>query len=229
MFKRPRHQLVSKILAAFDAGFLRDNSCYFGGGTRIAMELDEYRESMDIDLLCADIAGYRTIRTGITDSSLGPLVVQPLPLAREVRADMYGIRTFFDVDGEKIKFEIVFEARINLTSQQLPGLSVPCLDRLSCFAEKLLANTDRWADRSVLSRDIIDLAFMASHWGDIPQEAWTLAENAYGTSVRAGLSKAIKMLQSDSAYFEHCISVMAITETERLKSGLKILGDSNAS
>jgi len=101
MFKRPRHQLVSKILAAFDAGFLRDNSCYFGGGTRIAMELDEYRESMDIDLLCADIAGYRTIRTGITDSSLGPLVVQPLPLAREVRADMYGIRTFFDVDGEK--------------------------------------------------------------------------------------------------------------------------------
>ena len=63
MFKRPRHMLVQRILDAFDARFLSETCCYFGGGTRIVMELDEYRESLDIDLLCADKDGYRAIRS----------------------------------------------------------------------------------------------------------------------------------------------------------------------
>ena len=57
MFKRPHHQLVNQAIAALNADFLCENKCYFGGGTRIVMELDEYRESLDIDLLCADIHG----------------------------------------------------------------------------------------------------------------------------------------------------------------------------
>jgi hypothetical protein len=57
MFKRQRHQHVSKILSAFNSDFLRNNRCYFGGGTRIMMELNEYRESLDIEMLCADNAG----------------------------------------------------------------------------------------------------------------------------------------------------------------------------
>jgi hypothetical protein len=117
----------------------------------------------------------------ISENSLGALLVEPLPLAREVRADRYGIRTFFDSEGEKVKFEVVAEGRIVLTAKTLPELPLLCLDQVSCFAEKLLANADRWADRSVLSRDIIDIAFMVSHWGKIPQEALDIAENAYGT------------------------------------------------
>jgi hypothetical protein len=226
MFKRPRHKLVSRVLSAFAPSFLSDSRCYFGGGTRIVMELDEYRESLDIDLLCADIAGYRSIRSQISEHSLGAILAVPLSLAREVRADRYGIRTFFDIAGEKVKFEIVAEGRIALTAQNLPGLPILCLDRVSCFAEKLLANADRWADRSVLSRDIIDMAFMVSHWGAIPLEALAVATNAYGTTVHKSLKSAVALLQSDASYLERCITTMGITETERLESGLKLLSQS---
>jgi len=226
MFKRARLRLVSMVLNALAPDFLRENRCYFGGGTRIVMELNEYRDSLDIDLLCSDIIGYRDIRSQVTEHSLGAILTTPLSLAREVRADRYGIRTFFDIEGEKVKFEIVTEARINLTSEDLSGLPIPCLDRVSCFGEKLLANADRWADKSVLSRDIIDVAFMVSHWGNIPQEAVTAAENAYGTAVLRSLRNAVQMVQSDEFYLDRCISTMKITEAERLKSGLKLLSES---
>jgi hypothetical protein len=187
------------------------------------MELDEYRDSLDVDLLCADVVGYRNIRSQISEHSLGAILAVPLSFAREVRADRYGIRTYFDIEGEKVKFEIVAEGRIALTSQKLSGLPIPCLDRLSCFAEKLLANADRWADRSVLSRDIIDIAFMVDHWGIIPPEAVSVAENAYGTSVNKCLKNAVALVQSDASYLDRCIATMAITDTERLKNGLKLL------
>lgn len=227
MFRRPRHNLVRRILTAFDARFLDDNRCYFGGGTRIVMELDEYRESLDIDLLCADKSGYRNIRSQVGEQTLGAILSTRLPLAREVRADRYGIRTFFDIEGEKVKFEIVAEGRITLAAQDLPGLPILCIDRVSCFAEKLLANADRWADRSVLSRDIIDIAFMVSHWGNIPPEAVAIAENAYGTGVHKSLKNAVALVQADASYLGRCTTTMGITETERLKNGLKLLSQSS--
>ena len=82
----------------FDADFLARARCYFGGGTRIAMALGEYRESADIDFLCADSTGYGLLRNTIRQNSLGSILKTPLPLLREVRADRYGIRTFLDVD-----------------------------------------------------------------------------------------------------------------------------------
>lgn len=62
MFKRPHHQTIAKILNAFDADILADAECYFSGGTAIALELNEYRESVDIDFLCASQDGYRKLR-----------------------------------------------------------------------------------------------------------------------------------------------------------------------
>lgn len=223
MFKRPHHQLVNQVLIALNADFLRENKCYFGGGTRIVMELDEYRESLDIDLLCANIQGYRSIRSIISEHSLGSLLATPLPLAREVRADRYGIRTFFDIDGAKIKFEIVSEGRISLTAMKMENVPILSLDRVSCFAEKLLANADRWSDKSVMSRDIIDLAFMVSHWGEISQEAFEIAESAYGKVVRKNLINAVSLLQSDDIYRRRCIEAMDINDKERLKAGLEMV------
>lgn len=223
MFKRPHHQLVNQVLVALDADFLAENKCYFGGGTRIVMELDEYRESLDIHLLCSDIQGYRSIRTTVSENSLGALLASPLSLAREVRADRYGIRTFFDIDGAKIKFEIVSEGRINLMANMIDNIPIPSLDRVSCFAEKLLANADRWSDKSVMSRDVIDIAFMVSHWGDVPQEAFELAESAYGNIIRKNMMNAVSLLKSDDAYCKRCIEAMDIFDKERLKAGLDII------
>ncbi len=223
MFKRPHHVLVNRVLCALNADFLRENKCYFGGGTRIVMELNEYRESLDIDLLCADIQGYRSIRSAVSEHSLGPLLASPLTLAREVRADRYGIRTFFDIDGAKIKFEIVSEGRIDLTADKVDTIPVLCLDRVSCFAEKLLANADRWSDKSVLSRDVIDIAFMVSHWGAIPQAAFVLAERAYGDIIRKNLISSAFSLLADDVYRGRCVDSMDISDTERLQVGLEMV------
>jgi hypothetical protein len=188
------------------------------------MELGEYRESLDIDLLCADIQGYRAIRSTVSDHSLGSIMSATLPLAREVRADRYGIRTFFDLDGVKIKFEIVSEGRINLTALKTDILPVFALDRISCFAEKLLANADRWGDRSVMSRDIIDIAFMVNHWGLIPEEAFIIAESAYGSIIRKNLINAATLLQNDILYRNRCIEALDISDKEFLQVGVGIIG-----
>src|SRR6266568_2343070 len=113
-FSRPRHVLVENILHSLNAAFLVKAQCYFGGGTRIVLDLGEYRESADVDLLCSSREGYRELRSTVRNDSLGEIAARGLVLAREVVADRYGIRTFIELDGEKIKFEIVNEGRIDL-------------------------------------------------------------------------------------------------------------------
>ena len=223
-FRRPRHRLVWTALEALDARFLADARCYFGGGTRMVLSLGEYRQSADIDFLCADIAGYRKLRNTITQSSLGAILKSPITLAREVRADRYGIRTFMELDGEPIKFEIISEGRIRLDTEQAAELPVPSLDAVSCFAGKFLANADRWADQSVLSRDIIDIAFMIRGWGaDAAVAGLRRATEAYGKVVVESMGKAIGALEGEPGYFRHCMSELAISDGRVLRSGLRQL------
>ena len=157
-YVRARHKAVDKILGRLDAAFLLRAKCFFGGGTRIVLELNEYRESADIDFLCSDREGYRALRSAVRSDSLGALACAPLELLREIRTDQYGMRAVLRIDDEPIKFEIVNEARIDLSGALIGRLHVPCLDRACCFAEKVLANADRGLDESVASRDVIDIA-----------------------------------------------------------------------
>ena len=209
MFKRPHHQRVARILDALNVPLLTEAACYFGGGTAIVLLLNEYRESVDVDLLCASHEGYRTLRNAVNENSLGPLLTQAMPLARAVRADRYGIRTFLMVDDVPIKFEIVREDRIPLQAQTHPGIPILTLSQVDMFAEKLLANTDRWADRSTTSRDIIDLAMMVHHWGPIPPSAWLKVEDAYGASARRAFVKAQELL-ADEAHLAECLRKMSM-------------------
>lgn len=74
MFKRPRHQRIAHVLSALDADVLRAYACWFGGGTCIALRFGEYRESVDIDFLVSDAAGYRDLRELLTGpSGLAPI------------------------------------------------------------------------------------------------------------------------------------------------------------
>ena len=207
MFKRPHHQRIAKLLASLNADLLARSGCYFGGGTAIVLSLGEYRESADVDLLCSSNDGYRTLRNTITHNSLGDILAAPLELARDVRADRYGIRTFVLVDGTPIKFEIVSEGRIDITGSIDPVLGVPILSREDMYAEKLLANADRYGDRSVASRDAIDLAMLIERWGPIPQAAWDKARRAYGQSIDVAYGKAIE-LTADGAYLQACLQKM---------------------
>ena len=215
MFERPHHQRIARVLAALDADVLRAHGCWFGGGTCIALRFGEYRESVDIDFLVSDAAGYRDLRQLLTGASgLAPITrtaVPSLHLLREVRADQYGIRTQVQMDGQAIKLEIVREARLALEApsavDRVCGISTLTLTDLA--ASKLLANSDRQADDGVFSRDVLDLAMMEL---PLPQMRAALrkAEQAYGAAVTRDLAKALARLQTREGWLERCMQAMAM-------------------
>ena len=222
-FTRPRHATVERILAQLDAGFLLDAQCYFGGGTRIVMSLGEYRESDDIDLLCSSHVGYRALRSAVTQNSLGSIAKTGLSLAREVIADRYGVRTFIDMAGEKIKFEIIHEGRIDI-SGNIGEFPVPALEPVSCFAEKFLANADRWNDESTLNRDIVDLAFMIVGWKSADAERGRkIAVEAYGKSINDSVRKAVQKLRANKQYLKRCVAGLGVNNSRTLARGLEML------
>jgi len=223
-FKHASHDEVVASLALLDAAFLDASRCYFGGGTRIVLELGEYRESKDVDFLCADVAGYRALRETIKESSLGAIAKPSLKLARDVRGDQYGIRTAVQAATLKLKFEIVREARIVLEGARVPRLPVTCLTRTHCFAEKLLANTDRGMDASTLSRDAVDLAFMIEGWSsEDAASGGALAREAYGKAIDRELSKVVAKLRSDKSYRARVVEGLAISDGKTLSAGLEAM------
>lgn len=181
--------------------------CFFGGGTAGVLQLGEYRESVDIDFLCASNAGFRQLRRSVLHNNLGALLKQPLKHLREVRADMYGIRTFVEMDALAVKIEFISEARISLSGELHSTFGVPTLCRADMLAEKLLANSDRGYDASVFNRDIIDLAMMIHSWGGIPEASWKKVEDAYGASAVHAFHAAVARINDDD-HLKHCLLKM---------------------
>ncbi|MEX2516927.1 MAG: nucleotidyl transferase AbiEii/AbiGii toxin family protein [Gammaproteobacteria bacterium] len=195
MFERPHHQRIAQLLRSLNGDLLSRCACYFGGGTAIVLALGEYRESLDIDFLCASTKGYRTLRNIAFDHGIEGFFETKPQVLREMRSDQYGIRTFLTVDELPVRFEIIREARIPLSGRLVKSLGVPRLGRVDMFASKLLANADRYNDRASAHRDIIDLAMMVHHWGDIPQAAWDKAQAAYGDIIPGACRESLKHLQ----------------------------------
>lgn len=214
MFERPHHRDVALVLQSIDAQALSSHRCYFGGGTAMALRYGEYRESVDIDLLVSDLSGYRDLRQRFANAA-GSLPIaregMTVELAREVRADQYGIRTRVRSGESSIKFEIVLEGRIGLAE---PGhddrvCGIQTLAPIDLAAEKLLANADRWADDSARSRDLIDLALMPADRA-LLEAACLKAEEAYGGAVRQSLSRAVEALQARRGRLESCMTALNI-------------------
>lgn len=210
LFKRPHHQKILKALSAFDANLLAEAKCYFAGGTAIAMCLDEYRTSVDIDFLCADIQGFRLLRNSIGGNDLGSLLkagCTDVSVMRDVRSDQNKIYTVLDVDGTKIKLELVREGRVTISGAMHPAFPVPILSRNDLYTQKLLANDDRGLDSSTMSRDIIDLAMMIQKWGQISRTAWNKAHEAYGDRLSTRFHQAVGKID-DRAYLNKCLLSM---------------------
>ena len=209
MFSRPHHQRIFKILSALDDEFLLQSECYFGGGTAIVMLLGEYRESLDVDFLCSSGDGYRAIRNLVFDDGLKGIFKEKITILGDVKSDQYGVRAVLEVDEVRIKFEIIREGRIQLSGCNYQGLPVQALSVVDLFAEKLLANADRFNDDAVLSRDLIDLAMLINSHQEIPLDAWMKVRKAYGESVVQAFHKGIAFL-SRPKYFENCCEKMKI-------------------
>lgn len=222
--RRAEHRTIVKALRAFDAAFLDRAQCYFGGGTYLSLTLGEYRVSRDIDFLCASQPGFRALRETISHDSLGDVLREPLPLAREVRADRDGVRTFLELDGERIKLVFLRESRIALAGSIDARLGVPALTAEHCVAEKLLANADRGLGSATHAHDLVDLAFIAAHFGKrVVTSGLVLAEQAYGTAVRRYLLQTLDSLKTDRARANACIKTLEIDDVATLRKGLRAL------
>lgn len=217
LFSRTHHARVAGVLDALDADLLAASSCYLGGGTAIALRYGEYRESVDIDFLVSDSAGYSELRQKVRQpEGFNALTCRPVVVLRPVVADRYGIRTLLDVDGEPIKFEIVCEGRIGLETPG-PGDSirgVATLTALDMAASKLLANSDQWADRAVFSRDVIDLAMMEPS-PDLLSRAIAKAESVYRSAVVDDLSKAVDDLRDNPHRLDECMRELQMYDTSK--------------
>jgi hypothetical protein len=212
MFRRQHHNDILKILQNLNGDLLEEAECFFGGGTAIVLDLDEYRESVDIDFLCSSKSGYRMLRQAVfgPQGLLG--ILRPnaeVEVIRDVQTDQYGIRAFVGTGDTKVKFEIVRESRIDLAGSMDDRYGVPVLDRNCMYAEKLLANADRWLDKAVLNRDLLDLLIMQSRWHPIPETAWQVAEEAYGETARKAYDSAMQRLR-DQDWLQKCMEWMAI-------------------
>ncbi|MQY28873.1 hypothetical protein NRB56_44580 [Nocardia sp. RB56] len=215
MFDRAHHRRIATVLQALDGDLLAANGCLFGGGTAIALRYGEYRESVDVDFLVSDNDGYRVLREKVTGAAGISAITRrnaELPADRPVRADRYGIRTAVRVDGITIKLEIIAEGRIAL---ETPGdddrvCGLAALTPLDMAATKLLANSDRWPDDAVFSRDIIDLAMMTPD-RQLLRRAIDKTRIAYGDAIERDLTKAVRALRDRPGRLDQCMRAMEIT------------------
>lgn len=215
MFERPHHRRIARVLSALNGDLLREANCLFGGGTAMALRFGEYRESVDMDFLVSNLESYRLLRQSLTGDEGFSGLLRPdgerFRLAREIRADQYGIRTALLLDELLIKFEIVLEARIQIEAatgkDKVCGIST--LTLLDMATSKLLANADRWSDDGVFSRDVIDLAMMSPTL-PLLRKAVQKAQGAYGPAVTRDLERAIDRLQHRQDWLEHCMQVMGM-------------------
>ncbi|WP_177177942.1 nucleotidyl transferase AbiEii/AbiGii toxin family protein [Citreimonas salinaria] len=206
--KQDCHSAILSILRSIDGEFLAGSKCFLSGGTAIPLCSEGYRKSPDIDFLCSDRDGFRALRTALAGKpNLDGILRlgETIETVRDIRADRYGLKTVVRANGIDIKIEIVLEARIELDGALDSRLGVPVLSRELMYAEKLLANSDRWQDPAALSEDILDLSVMISRWG------WHIAEEAYGPGVRDDFAEAVKKIR-DLDWIGYCVTQMEVDE-----------------
>jgi len=191
-----------------------EHQCFFGGGTAIALRYGEFRESVDIDFLISDIGLYGKVRNDIRDHhDLSPLLLpgKTLELIRELRTDQYGIRTVIGIGEAKIKLEIISEGRISFDLPEPKEFidGIPSLTRLDSIASKLLVNSDRYADDSVYSLDLIDLAMIKPTKKEL-HLAMEKAKKAYGDSIQRDLVRSIDYLFQREKRLDKCTDYLKI-------------------
>jgi hypothetical protein len=213
-FKLDHHNKISTILESFNRDLLNESFAYFGGGTLITLDFEEYRWSKDVDFICpVSTLGYKNLRTAIYDGGYEALFrdLTQLKIGHST-TDQYGIRMLITVGELPVKVEIIAEVRFELDPPRyLEWTSVPCLSLNDCFTSKLLANSDRFRDGSVEARDLIDLAVLRLH-SPIPPSAIDKAEKTY--EVMRPLKDAVQSFQTRPDFRDKCFKGLQINDAQ---------------
>ncbi|MEL6556367.1 MAG: nucleotidyl transferase AbiEii/AbiGii toxin family protein [Cyanobacteria bacterium J06621_11] len=224
-FRYPIHNHILSILKAVNRDFFEDCSISFGGGTMLALEYGEYRLSRDIDFLCPYGEAFSRLRRSVFDDGYQVLFdlsgFDDISFPREMRTDRDGVRFAVKCAETILKFEIVAEGRVALSPPIYPEWSpVPCLSVVDQVAEKLLANGDRWADKSVYSRDLIDLAMLKQKMA-FPDDALVKSEAAYPTV--EPLKRSLLDFQRKPEYRQQCYERLHVALPAVVVDGLDAL------
>lgn len=227
MFNHPLHNQILTVLQSLNTDFFQSCHAYFGGGTLLTLCYGEYRLSRDVDFLCSYGADFSRLRVAVYDRGYDALfnseAINGVELPRELRTDRDGVRFTVQVAGVLLKFEIVAEGRIALDAPMYPDWApVPCLSLVDQVAEKLLANGDRWADASIDSRDLIDLAILKLKT-EFPQAAIDKAEAAYRCV--DPLKRAIVNFQAKPDYRQRCYNRLSIRSPFEVIEGIDRLAE----
>ncbi|MDF5732944.1 MAG: nucleotidyl transferase AbiEii/AbiGii toxin family protein [Rhizonema sp. PD38] len=224
-FRLDHHNNILTILECLDCEVLKKGSAYFGGGTLLAFDFEEYRWSKDVDFIASvGTEGYKYLRTLIFDDGYKALFnnLSKIQIERGT-TDQYGIRMAVCVNDVFIKTEIIAENRFELDPPRYPKWSpVPCLSLNDCFTSKLLSNSDRYIDNSVEARDLIDLAVLRLQ-SPIPRSSIDKAEKAY--EIIRPLKKAIELFQERPDYRHKCFQGLQVDQAQipKIIDGIDLL------
>jgi len=210
VYHRKYHQVIAKLLTHFNGDYFAEHNILFGGGTRIALELAEYRESVDVDFLCMNTPSYRAVRTQATNIGLGDLLIKPLDFVREIKMDRYAVRAFVNIDNINVKLEFVALDDYRLSKSDKSLFSLPCIDQQSCFLTKLLAHSDR--QYAPDKKDLFDLLMMYQAWGLPTAPTWAECDRHYGKAPKQDLINALQMMQIKPEQFFNASVALAIDE-----------------
>jgi len=206
VFERAHHQRISAVLRCLDGPRLLKNHCLLGGGTAIVLARDEYREAIHIELCCNSAEVYREIRRAVDAQDPGWLFREPVQMLREPNFHRHGIRLAVLLDGTPVKIEILLENRIPFAAC-LPEAAIEGVWSLAeedLVATRLMANTDRYGDDSFMSRDIIDLAMLATD-GILSPAGVTKARKVYQNGIDTAFVRAKAMLLESDGRVATCM------------------------
>lgn len=206
MFEREPHQRIAALLKSFDEQVLLKHHCLLGGGTAIALARGEYREARHIELICCSAEAYRTIRQNIDAQDSSWLFRVPVRLTREPNFVRHGIRAAAVLDDTPVHIEIILEGRLPMKhpapEDRVAGVWSMAEEDL--VATKLMANADRYADDSCHSRDIIDLAMLATD-GILSPAGVAKARTVYEKNIDIALVRAKEMLLETDGRLVQCM------------------------
>jgi len=199
MFERSHHRRVEQVIRLLRSRFLEQNGAYFGGGTSIALQIREYRESVDVDFLCNDASGYRQIQQAIFAKGHDALCLPGTALAGELIRSRDAVRFFVDLqDAQRpVKCEIIREGYLPSFQPGPEVAGVISLRPEDLMATKLLANADRGLDRALRFRDFFDFVMAALEWPEQASTAMAKAVAAYGDSAGSALEKVADLLRAN--------------------------------
>jgi hypothetical protein len=213
MYYKQKHNDMATILEKMDnKDVLVEHKVFFAGGTSIALLHNEVRESVDLDFM-ANEKGYSTIRRLVWEHGLEYFFPD---VYKEARIDRYGIR---GKTRNGIKIEIIANANISL-SGSICRFGFPALDLRCLFAEKILANSERYMDTADLYKDIIDIGILHMTHNDTTAllDGMETAINAYGHCVKTGIREALKLLKGDAKSVKEFFQIDNDTMDRILKS-----------